>query len=533
MSSGLFFQTAAPPAQVSPNRTDIACFIGFVRRRRGVPLPAPVLEELTAAGWKNGPWRRSDAALESALQLPITVESWDAFERLYAWEERPLRASGDGRCSTYLGAAVRSFFARGGRRAVIVRAGEPWPYLESGHRRAENRRVRVRALIPAFADRGAPQAPFDQADPRTWRGIYHLYGLGDVTLVLLPDLADACSADPEPPSAVREPPAPPEGFVECSEDEPPLREDSALARLPAPRCDIRGYAAWRLAVSAVREFIALHRRDCLFVGALPLPDRTAHRAAIAGSVYAEREFLAFLRRMGIFEAQGAHAAPPVSAASAFVQLGWPWIATRQSPDLPENLEPPDGLLGGLIAASALARGTFRSIAGTRLAEVLAAAPVPAWGLGPDSPAAVFAERVCVVAREPEGWVLVSDVTTSPDPAWRPAGVSRLVASVLRAARRVGEGMVFESNGPVLWSRLRRAMEELLTDYWREGGLRGESSADAFQVRCDRSTMSQNDIDNGRLIAEITLVPVTAVERITVVLALEAGGPASVELREVA
>jgi uncharacterized protein len=108
-----------------------------------------------------------------------------------------------------------------------------------------------------------------------------------------------------------------------------------------------------------------------------------------------------------------------------------------------------------------------------------------------------------------------------------------VASVLRAARRVGEGMVFESNGPVLWSRLRRAMEELLTDYWREGGLRGESSADAFQVRCDRSTMSQNDIDNGRLIAEITLVPVTAVERITVVLALEAGGPASVELREVA
>ena len=65
--------------------------------------------------------------------------------------------------------------------------------------------------------------------------------------------------------------------------------------------------------------------------------------------------------------EGARTAQPASAASAFVQLGWPWLATRRAADLPETLEPPDGLLAGLIAASALARGTFRSVAGTRAA----------------------------------------------------------------------------------------------------------------------------------------------------------------------
>jgi phage tail sheath protein FI len=312
-----------------------------------------------------------------------------------------------------------------------------------------------------------------------------------------------------------------------------LRKDNALARVAAPRCESSGYAAWRLAISAARDFLARRRRDCLLIGALPLPERDARRPSFTGPVYAESEFLAFLRRVSVLEPEGAREAPPASAGSAFVQLAWPWLATRRSLDLPETLEPPDGVLAGTIAAAALERGTFRSVAGTPLPEVLAATPVPAWGLGPDSAAARLAERACTIAREPEGWTLVSDVTTSPDPAWRPAAVSRLVASVLRAARGLGEGLDFELNVPGLWARLRRAMESLLTDYWREGGLQGASSADAFEVRCDRSTMTQNDIDSGRLVAEVTLVPAAAVERITVVLALEAGAAASVELREVA
>ena len=102
------------------------------------------------------------------------------------------------------------------------------------------------------------------------------------------------------------------------------------------------------------------------------------------------------------------------ASSAFVQLAYPWLSTRRAADLPQLLEPPDGLLAGLIAAGALARGTFRSVAGTLLPAVVDTEPVASLGPRLRSSRAPFAERICLVARQPDGWALQSDVTTSPD-----------------------------------------------------------------------------------------------------------------------
>jgi phage tail sheath protein FI len=86
---------------------------------------------------------------------------------------------------------------------------------------------------------------------------------------------------------------------------------------------------------------------------------------------------------------------------------------------------------------------------------------------------------------------------------------------------------------VLWRRVQRSIEELLEAFWRLGALAGTSANDAFSVRCDRSTMTQNDIDNGRLIVEISVRPAASVARITVVLNLASSGIAAAGLREVA
>jgi phage tail sheath protein FI len=145
---------------------------------------------------------------------------------------------------------------------------------------------------------------------------------------------------------------------------------------------------------------------------------------------------------------------------------------------------------------------------------------------------LLSNRVCLVARQADGWALQSDVTTSPDAAWRPGGVTRMIASLVRAARATGEAELFSPNGPAVWTRVRQLVETLLTAYWQEGGLGGASLGEAFEVRCDRSTMTQNDLDAGRLVAKITVLPVAAVERITVVLALSAAGQTAGELREV-
>jgi len=178
------------------------------------------------------------------------------------------------------------------------------------------------------------------------------------------------------------------------------------------------------------------------------------------------------------------------------------------------------------------RGTFRSLGGTVLDDVIGLTPLPAMGLGPDSPTEALAERICVVAPEPDGNTLQSDVTSSPDIAWRFGGSSRLMAAILRAARRFGEGHAFEPNGPALWAKLRRRMEAMLAAFWNEGAFGGATANDAYAVVCDRSTMTQNDLDNGRLVAEVSVLPAAAISRITVVLDMTVG-EVSAQIREVA
>jgi hypothetical protein len=292
-----------------------------------------------------------------------------------------------------------------------------------------------------------------------------------------------------------------------------------------------------VAVAGVRAFLAQHQREMLFIGALPLPREDARRPVSDGGVHAHSDMLGFLRRSGVLEAEGRVDASGLSIASAFVQLGYPWLATSAAQDLPEGLEPPDGALAGLIARSALARGTHASVAGDTsmpaLRDLQSAVPLPGWGAGPQSPSAQLAERVCLFTQQAGGWALQSDVTTSVDAAWRSGGVSRLMATLLRAARLRGQSVLFDGNGPETWTRLERSFEELLKGFWRVGALAGATPAEAFSVRCDRSTMTQNDLDNGRLVTEITVLPAHSIERITVVLALAAAGASLARVREAA
>ena len=85
-----------------------------------------------------------------------------------------------------------------------------------------------------------------------------------------------------------------------------------------------------------------------------------------------------------------------------------------------TLEAPDGLLAGLLAINALARGTFRSVAGSRLASVSGSEPLLSWsGIAETLRSAGAAG--CVIAPSVDGWTLHSDVTASADEAWRAGG----------------------------------------------------------------------------------------------------------------
>jgi phage tail sheath protein FI len=72
-------------------------------------------------------------------------------------------------------------------------------------------------------------------------------------------------------------------------------------------------------------------------------------------------------------------------------------------------------------------------------------------------------------------------------------------------------VVFEPNDETTWAAVRRTITNFLTGVWRSGALMGLIPEEAFFVRCDRTTMTQDDIDNGRLICYIGIAPVKPAE----------------------
>ncbi len=102
-------------------------------------------------------------------------------------------------------------------------------------------------------------------------------------------------------------------------------------------------------------------------------------------------------------------------------------------------------------------------------------------------------------------------TTTRDPDWKYINVRRLFIFVEESIEEATKWAVFEPNDEPLWARLRRSVSAFLRGLWLQGQLQGEKAERAYFVKCDRTTMTQADIDNGRLIMVIGIAPVKPAE----------------------
>jgi phage tail sheath protein FI len=93
-------------------------------------------------------------------------------------------------------------------------------------------------------------------------------------------------------------------------------------------------------------------------------------------------------------------------------------------------------------------------------------------------------------------------TASSDPEWKYVNVRRYFNYLEASIDRGTQWAVFENNGERLWANIRATIDSFLYNEWVTGNLLGASPKEAYFVRCDRSTMTQNDLDNGRLVCLI-------------------------------
>ena len=102
-------------------------------------------------------------------------------------------------------------------------------------------------------------------------------------------------------------------------------------------------------------------------------------------------------------------------------------------------------------------------------------------------------------------------TLSSDPEWLYVNVRRLFIFLEHSIDIATQWAVFEPNNEALWRNITRTVKGFLEVQWRNGALLGATPEQAFFVRCDRTTMTQNDLDNGRLICLIGVAPTKPAE----------------------
>jgi len=178
--------------------------------------------------------------------------------------------------------------------------------------------------------------------------------------------------------------------------------------------------------------------------------------------------------------------------------------------------PPSGFIAGIYSRNDIEKGVSKSPAN----EVVNLATGLESLLTDAEQQALNAEGIdCLRTFVGRGVVVWGARTTSSDPEWKYLSVRRYLAYLERSIDRGMQWTVFEPNAEGLWAMVQRNIEDFLLNEWRAGALVGNKPEMAFFVRCDRSTMSQNDLDNGRLICLIGVAPARPAEFVIVRIGL--------------
>ena len=196
--------------------------------------------------------------------------------------------------------------------------------------------------------------------------------------------------------------------------------------------------------------------------------------------------------------------------SKYGALYYPWIrildpTVKNDPGAPPALldVPPSGFTAGIYARSDIERGVHKAPAN----EVVRGMTKLVFNVTYDRQSVLNPEGINALrffaGRSNRVW---GARTMSSDPEWKYVNVRRLFIYLEHSIEKSTQWAVFEPNNERLWASIRQTIEDFLLVTWRTGALMGTKPEEAYFVRCDRTTMTQNDLDNGRLICLIGVAP---------------------------
>jgi uncharacterized protein len=215
----------------------------------------------------------------------------------------------------------------------------------------------------------------------------------------------------------------------------------------------------------------------------------------------------FAYRIAVLDSRPGNGVTEVGAErnlidSKYAAIYFPWVIVANPDPNAAEVElslPPSGFVCGIYARNDIERG----VAKTPANEVVRGA------LRFESQVNFAQQEVlnprgvnCLRYLSGRGLRVWGGRTISSDPEWKYVNVRRYFNYLEHSIDNGTQWAVFENNGERLWANVRDTVASFLYNEWSNGALLGSTPKEAFFVRCDRSTMTQNDLDNGRLVCLI-------------------------------
>ena len=216
----------------------------------------------------------------------------------------------------------------------------------------------------------------------------------------------------------------------------------------------------------------------------------------------------------------------VVSERGYAALYYPWIKVNIETmssgkvKLIQDFVPPSGYLAGIYAHNDAERGPHRAPANQIIRGALDIRPaVTKREQDILNPLGIN----CIRIFPGRGILVWGARTIASDSIWKYINVRRLILYLEESIDEGTQWAVFEPNDEKLWARVRQIVVHFLTRAWMDGALMGATQEKAFFVKCDRTTMTQDDVDNGRLIIVIGVAPIKPDEFVIFRIAQWTGG----------
>lgn len=188
--------------------------------------------------------------------------------------------------------------------------------------------------------------------------------------------------------------------------------------------------------------------------------------------------------------------------STYAAMYHPWIQIFDRSANKPDFIPPSGAIMGIYARTDATRGVHKAPANETVFATGLSVNYNAAEQSILNPAGINLIR----ALPGQGIRVWGARTASSNSSFKYVNVRRLFIFVEETIKASTNWVVFEPNDTTLWARVQMTIASFLEGLWRNGMLVGSNAAEAFFVEIGPSTMSKDDIMNGRLVCNIGIAP---------------------------